>query len=107
MTEIVNRGTPNLAIKKQVRVRVSCPNCDATLDLDADEVDIGHIVKCDGCGKNTYYPFERPWYRRGKLILGYIASLLVAFLLGLFTNYVYDHIKSDKPKATEQSIKKD
>lgn len=94
MTEIVNRGTPNLAIKRQVRVELSCPNCDHTLDLDGDEVDIGHTVKCDSCGKKTYYPFERPWYRRGKLIAGYIGSIVVAFLLGLATNYAYDQLKA-------------
>jgi ribosomal protein L37E len=100
MTEIVNRGTPNLAIKRQVRVHLSCPNCDHTLDLDGNEVDIGHTVKCDSCGKKTYYPFERPWYRRGRLIVGYIASLCVAFLLGLATNYAYDQLKAAEKTTT-------
>jgi uncharacterized paraquat-inducible protein A len=99
MTEIVNRGTPNLAVKRQVRVNLPCPNCDHTLDLDGNEVDIGHTVKCDLCGTKTYYPFERPWYRRTKLIFGYIVSLIVAFLLGLATNYAYDHLKSPEKTA--------
>lgn len=107
MTEIVNRGTPDLSIKRQVRVRISCPNCDSTLDLDANEVDIGHTVKCDVCGKKTYYPFERPWYRRTKLIFGYVASLIVAFLLGLTTNYVYDHLKTSAAKSAAPNGKKE
>ncbi len=83
MTDIVNRGAPHLTLKKQIHARVPCPNCDATLDLDADEVDIGHIIKCVECDKKTYYPFERPWYRRGKLFIGYLLSLVVAFALGI------------------------
>jgi hypothetical protein len=106
MTDIVNRGAPNLTIKKQIRARVSCPNCDAMLDLDAEEVDIGHIIKCDSCEKNTYYPFERPWYRRRKLIVGYVLSLIVAFILGLAVNYVYDLLKSRADSAPAQSTKK-
>ncbi len=105
MTEIVNRGTPNLSVKREVRVRVSCPNCDGTLDLNADEVDIGHVVKCDNCQQKTYYPFERPWYRRGKLIAGYVLSLMVAFLLGLLTNYAYDELKN-RPASTLPKVEK-
>lgn len=106
MTDIVNRGIPKLTIRKQLRASVSCPNCDQMLDVDADDVDIGHIVKCDGCKKNTYYPFEQPWYRRRKLIFGYVGSLLVAFILGLGVNYVYDHIKSSADSVSAQSTKK-
>ncbi len=106
MTDIVNRGAPNLSIKKQIRARVSCPNCDVMLDLDAEEVDIGHIIKCDDCSKNTYYPFERPWYRRRKLIVGYALSLTVSFLLGLAVNYVYDFLKQGATNAPAQSTRK-
>jgi len=106
MTDIVNRGAPSLTIKKQVRARGSCPNCDIILDVDAEEVDIGHIIKCEGCGNNTYYPFERPWYRRGKLIAGYFVSLIVAFILGIASNYVYDRLKAGAENSSASSIKK-
>ena len=106
MTEIVNRGAPNLVIKKQVRARVSCPNCDEMLDMDAEEVDIGHIIKCDKCTKKTYYPFERPWYRKRKLFRGFVLSLLVAFAIGLGVNYAYDYLKRSAGIGSAHSLKK-
>ena len=90
MTEIVNRGAPNLTVKKMLRAEIACPNCTCLMGLDADDVDLGHVVKCSSCDKNTYYPFERPWYRRRKLIAGYVLSILISFALGLLGNFVYD-----------------
>jgi alpha-aminoadipate carrier protein LysW len=29
---------------------VNCPNCDAVIDLDADELDEGDTLTCDECG---------------------------------------------------------
>jgi alpha-aminoadipate carrier protein LysW len=29
---------------------VSCPECDSSLDVDADEVDAGEVVSCVECG---------------------------------------------------------
>jgi hypothetical protein len=100
MSSIVNTGSPSLILKKQLRARLSCPNCDSTFDLDADAVDIGHIIRCDECEKKTYYPFERPWYRRRKLVLGYIASLIVSFVVGIAVNFAYAKITKVDPPAT-------
>jgi alpha-aminoadipate/glutamate carrier protein LysW len=29
---------------------VNCPNCDAVIDVDADDLDEGDTVTCDECG---------------------------------------------------------
>ena len=29
---------------------VNCPNCDAVIDLDVDELDEGDTLTCDECG---------------------------------------------------------
>jgi len=29
---------------------VVCPECDAPLDIDADDVDEGEVLQCDECG---------------------------------------------------------
>jgi len=29
---------------------VNCPNCDAVIDLDAEELDEGDTLTCDECG---------------------------------------------------------
>ncbi len=29
---------------------VNCPNCDAAIDLDEDELDEGETLTCDECG---------------------------------------------------------
>jgi len=92
MSSIINTGIPALTLKKEVRARLSCPNCEGVLDLDATAVNWGHVIKCDLCEKKTYYPFERPWYRRRKLIFGYIGSIIVSFIVGLAVNFVYEHL---------------
>lgn len=77
------------------------------MELDANEVDIGHVVKCGKCKRLTYYPFERPWYRRRKLIIGYFLSLLVSFALGLLGNYIYDrYMKAESATSMPQSERK-
>jgi ribosomal protein L37AE/L43A len=88
MSEIVNKGLPSLEIKKQIKVEISCPNCDNTIVLNANDVDIGHIIKCSKCNSKTYYPFEKPWYRKRKLIALYIISIVISFMIGLASNYV-------------------
>jgi hypothetical protein len=94
MTEIINRGEPKLTLKKVISAQINCPNCDGMLELDASQVDIGHVIKCGACNQKTYYPFERPWYRRQRLIWGYVASILGSFVLGLVVNYAYDWLKA-------------
>jgi len=64
------------------------------MELDPSDVDIGHIIRCTSCEKATYYPFERPWYKRKKLIWGYVASIGLSFLVGMITNYAYDAVKT-------------
>jgi hypothetical protein len=100
MTIILNQGTPSLTLQKQLRAKINCPNCQQLLDLDAHTVDVGHVIQCGACNKNTYYPFERPWYRRRRLILGYVLSLLTSFLLGLLVNYAYDRMSSGRDQAS-------
>ena len=29
---------------------INCPNCDATIEVDEDEVDEGETLTCDECG---------------------------------------------------------
>ena len=29
---------------------VSCPQCDANMDVDEDELDEGDVISCDECG---------------------------------------------------------
>jgi alpha-aminoadipate carrier protein LysW len=29
---------------------IQCPECDAAIDLDADDVDEGDVISCDECG---------------------------------------------------------
>lgn len=31
---------------------VNCPNCDATIDIDEDELDEGDTLTCEECGAN-------------------------------------------------------
>ena len=89
-SNIINQGEPNLTIKRELKAEINCPNCDELITLDAEKVDKGNIIRCSHCEKNTYYPFDRPWYQRRKLIIGYIISLVVTFLVGLAINGVYD-----------------
>ena len=96
MDVIIDSSRPALKISKIIKAEINCPNCDAKMSFDGNEVDIGNIVLCKECKTKTYYPFEKPWYRHGKLIIGYILSLIVTFLLGLGTNYIYDVIKNIK-----------
>lgn len=100
MTDIVNTGTPSLTLRKEIRARLNCPNCDAMLDLDANSVDVGHIIRCGTCEKKTYYPFERPWYRRRKLIVGYALSIVVSFIVGLSVNYAYAYMTKETGDVT-------
>jgi hypothetical protein len=92
VTTIVNRGAPNLTLKRPLQAHVTCPNCNEMMEIDANDVDIGNIVKCEQCNTNTYYPFEKPWYRRGKLLVGFALSIALSFVLGLTVNYTYDTI---------------
>ena len=45
--------------------------------FDPEKVDIGNIVKCDKCQKLTYYPFDKPWYKKRRLLMGYIISIII------------------------------
>lgn len=92
MSEIVSTGSPQLTYKKEVRARINCPNCNEVMHFDPTEVDIGNIVKCDKCEKLTYYPFEKPWYRKTKVIVGFIFSNIVAFIIGILVNYAYTKV---------------
>lgn len=84
MAQIVNRGKPGYSLKKRQTVEVNCPNCDHIMSLDPEEVDIGHIVKCEGCDTKTYYPFEKPWYRKTRVILIWVVSVVISFMIGKF-----------------------
>lgn len=101
MTTIVNRGQPALQIKREVKAIVNCPNCSDPMNLDANDVDIGHIIKCSKCSQNTYYPFEKPWYRKSKLVMGYIASLIISFALGIGSNFAFQKLTEAAKPATE------
>ena len=96
---IVNDGSPKLTIWKEVKAEITCPNCSEKITVNANDVDIGHIIECSACSKKTYYPFEKPLYKKGKLIVGYISSLLVTFILGLSTNYISGEIFGDKESS--------
>lgn len=106
MTTVVNRGQPALRIKKEVTAIVNCPNCNDPMNLDANDVDIGHIIQCAKCSKNTYYPFEKPWYRKTKLVAGYVLSLIVSFLLGIGSNFAYQKLTENKSPAETQEAAK-
>lgn len=103
MTTVVNRGQPALRIKREVTAIVNCPNCNDPMNLDANDVDIGHIIQCAKCTKNTYYPFEKPWYRKTKLVFGYILSLIASFLLGIGSNFAYQKLTETKPPVEKQT----
>jgi len=103
MTQIVNAGTPGLTYAKHVQAKINCPNCHKQMTLDANSVDIGNVIQCVDCGHNTYYPFQKPWNRRGKEILIYLVSIVVSFMVGLFTNFAYDAWK-DKKASTTQTL---
>lgn len=72
------------------------------MNLDANDVDIGHIIQCAKCKKNTYYPFEKPWYKKSKLVLGYVLSLTVSFLLGIGSNFAYQKLTETKAPIQKQ-----
>lgn len=74
------------------------------MNLDANDVDIGHVIQCAKCGKNTYYPFEKPWYKKAKLVTGYGFSLITSFLLGIGSNYAYQKLTEDTPPAQSQAL---
>ncbi len=105
MSEIVNRGAPDLTLKRHITAEVTCPNCTNLMKLNADIIDLGHIISCDSCQKNTYYPFEKPWFRRRRLIVGYIVSICVAFIIGIASNYAFSKLNkseiSDDPELTQ------
>jgi len=104
MTTIVNRGQPALRIKRELKAIVNCPNCNDPMNLDANDVDIGHIIQCAKCTKNTYYPFEKPWYRKSKLVVGYVLSLLVSFLLGIGSNFAFQKLNETGVTADKQAL---
>ena len=106
MTTVVNRGQPALQIKREVKAIVNCPNCNDPMNLDANDVDLGHIIQCAKCRQNTYYPFEKPWYQKTKLVAGYIVSLLVSFVLGIGSNFAYQKITESKPPIAAQVVEK-
>ncbi len=91
---ILNLGYPTLTYRKQIRVSVSCPNCQEQMHFDPGDVDLGNIVSCEKCKTKTYYPFEKPWYKKTKLVICYILSLIVTFLLGLLTNFISNRIEN-------------
>ena len=105
-SQIVNFGAPKLTIKKEVKAEITCPNCNEKITVDAGDVDIGHIIACSSCSHKTYYPFEKPIYKKGKLIVGYILSMIVTFILGLFVDYTSNEMLGDKPivKQTPKEI---
>ena len=106
MTTIVNRGQPALQIKREVKAIVPCPNCNAPMSLDANDVDIGHIIECAKCGKNTYYPFEKLWYQKTRLVVGYLLSIFVSFLLGIGSNFAYQKLTESKSTTAAQATEK-
>jgi uncharacterized paraquat-inducible protein A len=101
MTSIVNQGKPVLKVQKRLTAIISCPNCNELMAMDSDDVDIGNIVKCSCCKKKTYYPFDKPWYRKTKLIFSYLISVIAAFLIGFATNIVSDKYKELNQKNIE------
>ena len=96
MTQIVNTGTPGLTYAKHIEAKITCPNCQKQMSMDADSVDFGNVIQCLDCGHNTYYPFQKPWNRRGKDLAYYVASLVASFIVGFFTNYAYDAWKDKR-----------
>ena len=112
MTSIVNRGKPAIQVKRELTASVNCPNCQAIMGLDATDVDIGNIIQCSKCKKKTYYPFEKPWYRKAKNITFYIFSVVVSYFIGIASSVSYDVYKEPKiePKnnsaATQQIQRK-
>ena len=73
------------------------------MNLDADDVDLGHIIQCAECQKNTYYPFEKPWYQKTKLVVGYILSLIISFVLGIGSNFAFQKLTETKPPVEKQA----
>lgn len=109
MTSIVNQGKPVLKVQRSLTAIISCPNCNELMAMDSDNVDIGNIVKCSYCKKKTYYPFDKPWYRKTKLILSYLVSVIVAFSIGFATNIAFDKYKEldqKSIKATPGNMRK-
>lgn len=105
-SSVVNPSKPVLTVRKHLTVSVSCPGCNESMSFDAQDVDIGNIVKCSACLNKTYYPFDKPWYRNTKLIFGYFISIVVSFVIGLGTNYIYDKYKNHNSVSHEDTLKK-
>ena len=92
---------PALTVKPK-QARLDCPNCDNVLEVELNSVDIGNIVKCGKCGKSTYYPFNKPWYRMWRAILLWLSTLFAGIIIGYFGNRLLDHIMQP-PETQEQS----
>ena len=106
MTPVVNRGQPALQLKRGITATLNCPNCNDPMNLDANDVDKGHIIKCVTCSRNTYYPFEKPWYQKTKLVAGYSLSIFVSFVLGIGSNFAYQWLTESKFTTAAQVLEK-
>ncbi len=45
---------------------VNCPNCDAVIDVDQDELDEGDTLTCDECGADLSVTGLDPWNSKPK-----------------------------------------
>lgn len=94
MSHIVIRTAPKFKLRKEVKVDLPCPTCNQKITVDADDVDKGNIVQCSNCDGKTYYPFDRPWYRNTKIVIGFILSLIVAIVVGVLGDLIFGAVFS-------------
>jgi uncharacterized paraquat-inducible protein A len=109
MTSIVNQGKPVLKVQKRLTATISCPNCNDLMTMDSNDIDIGNTIKCSNCKNKTYYPFNKPWHRKTKLIVTYLLSVIIALVIGNTTNIAFDKYKElDQPniKVTPGNMRK-
>lgn len=84
---------------------VNCPGCSQALDIS--DVKVGASIECPKCKNITWAPEYVPrwWYRTAN----FIASILVAFLVGVLSsiaaNYIWlkIHPESNPPVNTQKS----
>jgi hypothetical protein len=68
---------------------MSCPSCSKLLEMKQRYIDFGNIITCPHCDNKTYYPFEKPWYLQGNLVVGYVISLVGSFVAGVLVKLLF------------------